>query len=85
MSKLFNINNQVSIKLTDVGRELLIKQHDELFSHRSPRQYMPPKEVDGWSKWQLWEVMEAFGPFVSMGFVLPFEPTIRIEGPFEDA
>ena len=76
----FNVNDRVRVKLTDRGREI----HDEFWcDHPIPlaRVYSPPKEDDeGWSEWQLWVLMETFGP--ELGYILdepPFEPNIEFK------
>lgn len=80
--KPFNINNYVMVKLTPQGRYLHRKAHHE-FMASLPRipdlTYTPPAEdEEGWSKWQLWHLMETFGPHISMGAEPPFETEIRI-------
>lgn len=76
----FNINNYVQIKLTDTGRAILEENHDRLHNLvKGNIPYKLPKEdADGWSKWQLWRVMEEFGPDIYHGNTPPFETTIRI-------
>lgn len=76
----FNVNDFVMVRLTDMGREILRKQHEELL-RRVPKlgEFNAPKEdADGWSRWQMWNLMETFGPHVSLGMHVPFETTIRI-------
>lgn len=77
----FNINEYVMVKLTDHGRSVL-REQAEAFRREFPSVktgYTPPKEdADGWSKWQLWTLIEAFGSEVHMGCKVPFETTIRI-------
>ena len=70
----FNTNNYVQIRLTDFGRELIKKKLDE-FPHRKP----PVEDKEGWSEWQLHQVMYFFGEHCWAGTVEePFETTIRI-------
>ena len=77
----YNINNSVSVQLTDVGRAEHKRQHDELLQHiPTLGEYKPPCEDDeGWSKWQMWDLMERFGHKLRLGSELPFSPDIRIE------
>ncbi len=69
----FNINRYVMVQLTDLGREICRKNRAEekerlarlgasfLKSHFGG----PPMEnPDGWSRWQLWKLMEEFGPYL---------------------
>ena len=81
----FNISDDVKVKLTDYGRRVLKEAHNELInkyniSKDSPvYEYIPPEEDnEGWSRWQLWHLMEKFGDVIYLGAVLPFEPTIDI-------
>lgn len=72
----FNINEHVWIKLTDAGR----KHHRERDRARYPMlDYSAPVESeDGWSRWQLWHLMQVFGEAIYMGGTAPFETTIRL-------
>ncbi len=70
-----NINNIVRVRLTNSGRAALKLQHSEFLL--GP--YTPPKEdSDGWSEWQLWELMQDLGHLCRMGGELPFETTIQL-------
>jgi len=79
----FNINDDVWVKLTERGRECLRKRHAEIVamcSGHNPFPYTPPVEdKDGWSRWQMWRLMQALGPYISHGGPPPFETTLRIE------
>lgn len=80
----FNINHYVCVKLTEEGREELKRQHEELYSVLPERlrdtTFTPKKEdSDGWSKWQMWSLMNTFGHMVRIGVKQPFETTIKIE------
>lgn len=76
----FNINYEVKIRLTDVGRKAHRKNHDDLFADwKEPPRYSPPVEdAEGWSTWQLWVLMHEFGPYLFNGCNVPFETTIEI-------
>lgn len=64
-----NINEIVFVRLTDHGKRIL---------RESGCQYIKT-ENDGWSKWQLWDLMQSFGSHIHFGNRdLPFETTIRI-------
>ena len=79
----FNINDYVLVKLTVAGRWLHRKRHDELRrEYPSLPKYVPPKaDADGYTKWQLWELMQVFGPGMSLVRDPPFEMVIRIPEP----
>lgn len=89
----FNINDEVWVKLTELGRNELRKQSIE-FEREYPQQkdppriafehYLPEEDADGWSKWKLWELMGKFGWLLRFsGMNCPFEPTIRLKPPGE--
>ena len=77
----FNINNYVRVKLTPYGLSILEQQHNELAAKFPKiREFMPPKMVDGWCRFQLWSLMQTFGPSISIGMNnVPFETEIEIE------
>lgn len=82
----FNINNNVRVKLTPYGRALHGKDHEDFWDQHDPIRHYPhpyaaPKEdADGWSVWQLWTLMQAFGPHIHIGMhEQPFETTIMLE------
>lgn len=79
----FNINDHVRVKLTDHGREIV-------HAHRQKLSAMLPiplpatqnqEDADGWSRWQLWSLMEIFGEHIHLCGPLPFETTIEFEQP----
>lgn len=78
--KIFNINNYVRVKLNDQGRKICKDYHDNLFKNsRMKPEYTPPAEDDdGWSKWQMWELMQKFGPHIYLGGEVPFDTQIEI-------
>ena len=75
----FNINDKVRVKLTDHGRTCLERNHVEFWAGTALYAYSPPKEdADGWSEWQLWNLMHELGPHTSMGSPVPFDTTIQL-------
>ena len=73
------------VKLTDVGREIHKKAHDD-FCENFPsvsddiKEYHPKKEdIQGWSEWQLWSLMQMFGSHIGLGVEPPFNTTIIIK------
>lgn len=76
----FNINRTVKVRLTEHGRAIHRKNHDELMGEiASEYPYTPPVEDSaGWSTWQMWVLMREFGPFIGNGFVAPLETEIEI-------
>lgn len=78
----FNVNDHVKVRLTERGRTLLRKNHDKLFAPVPPAArmefFLPEEDAEGWSEWQLWCLMQEFGPHMHMGFDPPFETTIEL-------
>ena len=79
----FNINDHVYVKLTEFGHECLRKNHEALWADSrivNVPAYTPPQEDGcGWSRWQLWKLMQELGPYITLGEQTPFDTTIRIE------
>lgn len=76
----FNINDSVMVKLTPFGKALLKIEHQNVFDGLKRYQpYIPPKEDEnGYSTWQLWVLMQTFGPHIFNGSQLPFETDIEL-------
>jgi hypothetical protein len=68
----FNVNWYVRVRLTYTGRAHLRKVW--------PIYRSKVEEPDGWSRWQLWSLMETFGAAMYLGCDPPFETTIELEG-----
>jgi hypothetical protein len=64
----FNINSYVYVRLTPVGRNVLRSQGIDL----------PAELPGGWSKWQMFYLMNVFGPHLWNGCDVPFETNIKI-------
>ena len=81
--KVINLNDSVRVKLTDHGRAVHEKDHAILYaSAAGPKPaYTPIKEdAEGWSRWQLWVLMQAFGPHTYLGGRPCFEADIEVVG-----
>lgn len=76
----FNINEYVSVKLNDIGRQILRNRHAELKARfpKLPDYTEPEVDADGYTKFRLWHLMDVFGSQTKLGMELPFETTIRI-------
>jgi hypothetical protein len=82
----FNINDYVRVKLTDYGRYIHMRQFYENYSgvhtlgEKQSIKYSPPKEDrEGYSRWQLWNLMSTFGEYMGLGFENLFETSIEFE------
>ncbi len=84
---LLNMNQNVKVKLTQVGRDILREQHFKLcedaslVSEKFP--YTEPNiDSDGYTQFQLWILMKTFGPHLHLGINtgpgFPFEMDIYI-------
>lgn len=75
----FNLNHHVRVKLTPLGRDLIVRNHNELFGpHADKYAVRRVEEVDGWSEWQMWDLMAEFGRYLGNGRPVPFETEIEI-------
>lgn len=78
MKLLFNINDSVWVKLTESGREWYKAEYQK----RTGVDSLPRiQEVNGWSRWQLWDLMNMFGERLVMGFDLPFDTEMSLVDP----
>lgn len=80
----FNINNHVRVRLTDAGRAIHREWTDNLYSSmpaaKREYQYTPPiEDSDGWSTWQMWNLMQIFGSSCGLSSELPFQTVIEFE------
>lgn len=79
----FNINQYVRVRLTETGHKIHKEDYDRIYRNykKNPYPYNPPKEdEDGWSRWQLWTLMELFGSSIHIGInEAPFETNIIFE------
>ena len=81
--KSFNINNTVCVKLTEFGKKMLEKDHNEFWSSHGKLDeypYTPYKEDEnGYVKFQLWSLMYQLGKCCILGCELPFDTVILID------
>ena len=79
----FNMNQYVRVKLTDIGREILQARRDELNAiilSTKAQHFDGPlvvEDADGWSRWQLWDLMSTFGSRIHMGGRIPFQTDLE--------
>jgi len=78
----FNINDHVKVKLTDLGKDIYLHQYDRInkvYSNYSKTILTPsnPKvDKDGYTDFQLWELMQLYGPHLYCGAEQLFEKNI---------
>lgn len=78
-----HLNDFVFVRLSYLGRKILREDHERL-RRRVPQvgDFKLPKEDDaGYSRFQLWDLMQIFGPHISLGRTPPFDSAIRLEQP----
>lgn len=77
---IVNVNDTVLVKLTSTGIAELERQHNELVEmYPSVKPFQPPiTDEDGYSKFQLHDLIYKLGHLLSIGSCLPFETNIRI-------
>ncbi len=81
----FNINNYVAVQLTELGKKELFRQHVELYKtfrgeDYNGHEYTQPKvDKDGYTEYQLWQLMGRFGCMYSLGCESPFEINIKLK------
>lgn len=77
-----NLNQTVRVQLTQFGRDHHRKKMRDLYAGVPGYTYTAPPEHDGWSSWQLWELMSRFGDVMYHGAVeQPFAMTVFVEMP----
>jgi hypothetical protein len=74
MFKTFNVNSDVKVRLTDKGREFF---YSNKYYTGTRYQRKLVEDEQGYSTWQLWVLMEEFGPHISM-FTNCFETNILL-------
>jgi hypothetical protein len=83
MSTKINVNDSVWVKLTDAGKLIHRREHDAMRQQfPSLGRYKPPKQYPGgYAKFQMWELMQYFGPHISLGAAVPFDTEILLTEP----
>ena len=74
----FNINDNVRVQLTPYGREVHKEYWGKILKGSSLKYILPNEDENGWSTWQLWDLMATFGPGLRLGFETPFKTEIEI-------
>ena len=84
--KKFSTNNFVKVKLTIEGLRLLEISYYEMLNRMTPESaklfgpfQAPEVDENGYSEFQLWELMYAFGPYMCNLSNQPFESDILID------
>jgi len=70
----FDINYKVRVKLNPWGRGIYMDHYAKYGVECEP----PERDSDGWSEFQLWNLMEVYGPHMTIGMKVPFETEIAL-------
>jgi len=87
MWKQFNINYCVKVKLNFAGRDIhYMYQRDRNIAVNNfsikpvPFVYKAAEEdEEGYTKWQMWNLMEVFGSCMQLGREMPFDTVILLK------
>ena len=74
-----NINDTVKVKLTEGGKRLHRAMFDQFHAMypQLKHEYIAPKEdAEGYSEFQLWCLMQDFGPHIRLGGMPPFSDIV---------
>lgn len=74
----FNINNYVKVKLTEKGKNIIENYYSNIPQLENHSRPLPKEDENGWSKWQMWDLMSMFGDKMFNGCDVPFETEIEI-------
>lgn len=78
----FNVNHYVRVKITRHGKKCLRKNYDDLAKSYGGKLGFPfrlPKaDKDGWTRFQMHDLMANFGQHMYCGCEVPFETEIEI-------
>lgn len=75
-----NINDSVKVKLNETGMYILRENHLKLKeSFPNLGEFNDARDEDGYMKFQLWDLMQTFGPHIDLCHAPPFDTTIILE------
>jgi len=66
----FNLNESVYVKLNQSGIQILMERHIELYDRlgiEEPEFEEPKRDQDGYSEFQLYNLMHIFGEYLHIG------------------
>jgi hypothetical protein len=70
-----NVNDFVRVKLTPRGKAIAKAKGETQAGCAYQRQI----DAEGWSEWQVWDLMWCFGPKMGNGFALVFETAMQVQ------
>lgn len=66
----YNLNENVHVRLNNTGRNIYKNHMQSLNSNLSTE---PEVDENGYTKFQLWDLMHIFGKYISLGLPTPFD------------
>lgn len=83
-----HINSVIRVRLTELGEQILQTRHVGLMlrviqAGGTPYPYKSHTNKEGWTPFMLWELIQIFGPYCSMGTQPPFQTELRVEADYE--
>lgn len=82
-----NLNEYVKVKLTDYGKDIFYHQFDDVIEvakrkgGKPPEPSMPRVDEEEYTSFQLWYLMQLFGPHIGIAMPQPFDINIVYELP----
>ena len=74
--KSINLNSFIYVRLTDDGKHIYYHQCDEInkqYGKEVVKPEWPEVDENGFTRFQLWEFIELYGPFTHMAWPSPIE------------
>jgi hypothetical protein len=73
-----NLNQTVLVMLTADGVEIMRREHAAIFTRLGDRYPFKEPSTTEPTRFQLWQLMQTFGPHISLGRLAPFSTDIEI-------
>lgn len=83
--KKFDVQSRVRVKLNIRGIEILRHRHEKMVSSNLNMRelmgdfHLPKVDSEGYTEFDLSDLMEIFGPYIKLGEDFPFDREIQIE------
>ena len=64
-----NLNDWIKVKLTDYGKDIYYHRYDDVnrsYGRVICKPNFPKVDKDGYTRFQLWQFMELYGPYIGM-------------------
>lgn len=81
---VFNLNDAVFVKLTDLGYQRLADLHNRFLGKirnweaRTPEYYKEQADANGFSRFQAWDFIQKFGPVTGLAMPDYYDTSILI-------